>query len=67
MPKSEILIELEENHQAMTRLIDEQVFNVGTSKLFLSRYANVYLKMEDLIKSRDNWRKKYEDLKNANN
>jgi len=63
MVKSEILIELEENVKEMNNLISKQIFSVGDALKFLSRYLNVERKMEQLVISRDLWRKKYEDLK----
>jgi hypothetical protein len=62
---SEISDELIENLKKMERLIEQQKFTIKDANKFLKRYFNVYRKMEDLEKSRDNWRKKYEKLKNS--
>lgn len=64
--KSEILIELEENINQMGILISEQKFKVADAQHFLKRYFNIYRKMEQLIISRDNWKKKYQDFKKKN-
>ena len=47
------LIELEENVAEMKDLVFKQRFSVGDAEQFLSRYFNIYRKMEDLIESRD--------------
>ena len=60
---SEILQELEKNIKKMELLISNQKFSVGDAQKFLSRYFNICRKMEDLEKSRDNWRFKYFQLK----
>lgn len=65
MVRSEILIELEENCVEMEKLIRQQKFNIVDAQKFLMRYHNIYRKMEQLIESRDLWKKKYEDLKNG--
>jgi len=62
--KSEILIEVENNLKKMERLIEKQLFTIEDAKKFLTRYFNVYRKIEDLIISRDNWKNKYMVLKN---
>ena len=60
---SEILQELEKNVEQMELLISNQKFNVGDAQKFLQRYFNIVRKMEDLEKSRDNWKSKYLKLK----
>ena len=59
--QSDILDELRENFRAMENLISEQNFKIGDAQKFLERYHNVAIKMEQLIISRDNWKKKYQD------
>ena len=61
--KSEILKELEDNVIVMTQLINKQIFSVGDANKFLNRYSNIVRKLEDLEKSRDNWKRKYDELK----
>ena len=63
MARSEILIELEENIGEMHTLIEKQKFTVGDAQKYLGRYFNILRKMEQLIKSRDNWKMKYNELK----
>jgi len=63
--RSDILIELEENVGKMEDLIRKQKFNVIDAQKFLMRYLNIYRKMEQLIISRDLWKKKYQELKNG--
>ena len=60
---SEILEELQENLKQMGDLIAKQKFTVGDGIAFNKRYFNYFRKMEDLEKSRDNWKKKYNQLK----
>ncbi len=64
MFKSEILQELEDNIEEMSKLMDKQKFTVGDAQKYLRRYFNIARKMEQLTISRDKWKKKYEDLKN---
>ena len=54
---------LKRNHEEMQYLIEKQVFNVEDSQLFLKEYYKVIMKVEELEISRDNWKKKYEELK----
>lgn len=61
--KNSILDELDFNLKEMEDLIRSQKFNVVDAHKYLSRYYNVYRSLEDLIKSRDNWKKKYMELK----
>ena len=61
--KSEIIKELEENVIKMELLILKQKFCVGDAEDFLGRYFNILRKMEDLEKSRDNWKNQYNTLK----
>ena len=63
MTKSEILQELEDNIGKMEVLISKQKFTVGDAQKFLHRYFNIYRKMEQLTKSRDNWKAKYLKIK----
>ncbi len=63
MTKSEILQELEDNVGKMEVLISKQKFTVSEAQKFLCRYFNIYRKMEQLVKSRDNWKSKYLKLK----
>ena len=60
---SEILQELENNIEKMELLMSNQKFGVGDAQKFLQRYINIFRKMEDLEKSRDNWKQKYLKLK----
>lgn len=60
---SEILEELKENLFEMEKLMDKQLFTIKDAKKYLERYFNIYRKMEDLIASRNNWKKKYMELK----
>ena len=64
---SEIQQDLEENYKIMKILIDKQEFTIGAANDFLERYFNIIRKMEDLEASRDNWKKKYNKLKEAQN
>lgn len=61
--KSEILRELEDNYMKLSSLIGKQLFTVKDAENFLQRYYNVLRKVEQLTDSRDNWRKKYIDMK----
>lgn len=61
--KSEILIEIEKNYKEMQDIIAMQKFSAGDAQRFLDRYFNYVRKMEQLIISRDIWKKKYEELK----
>ena len=63
MTKSEILQELEDNVGKMEVLISKQKFTVSDAQKFLYRYFNIYRKMEQLTKSRDNWKAKYLKIK----
>ena len=63
MMKSEILIEMEENVKEMEELISMQSFKVQDAQRFLDRYDNIANRMNELIISRDNWKKKYQELK----
>ena len=63
MTKQEILQELEENVGKIEALISKQIFKVEDAERLLTRYFNIYRSMEDLIKSRDSWKKKYIELK----
>ena len=60
---SEILEELKKNHEEMLKIVNTQTFRVKDSHRFLKRYENIWRKMEQLMKSRDNWRDKYNKLK----
>ena len=61
--KSDILQEIEENMKVIQNLINRQIFNVGDARLFLKRYGNFARKIEQLTKSRDNWKDQYLKLK----
>lgn len=63
MTKSEILQELEDNLTEINKLVFEQKFTVGDAHKFLKRYGNFARKMEQLSESRDNWKDKYNKLK----
>jgi hypothetical protein len=58
--ESEIIKELKENYSEMQRILEESVLTVKQARYFMSRYFNVLRKMEQLEKSRDLWRKRYE-------
>jgi len=60
--KSEILEELERNYKDIKILIGQQMFKVVDAEYYLERYYNVIRHCESLVKSRDNWRMKYEML-----
>ena len=60
---TEILDELKENIKKQQALIDKQIFSVGDARAFLNRTTNYFLSMEDLIKSRDNWKRKFIEMK----
>ena len=58
--KSEILKELEDNVKELKKLINTQTFSVGDAEFFLKRYFNIIRAFEDLVKSRDRWKWKFE-------
>lgn len=60
---SEIKEEMKKNLEEMEKLIRSNEFNVGKAYDYLQRYYNIYRKMEDLEKSRDLWRNKFEEAK----
>jgi len=60
---SEIIKEMEENIKKIESLISKQMFSVKDAQHLLTRYFNIYRKMEQLEKSRDNWKSKYLELK----
>ena len=60
---SEILLELEDNVGEIRELIAGTKFTVEDAERYLSRYLNIYRKMEQLVISRDNWKAKYQKLK----
>ena len=62
--KSEILEELEDNFKEIKKLVDAQTFSVGDANFYMERYYNILRAFEDLVKSRDNWRWKFEELEN---
>lgn len=55
--------ELNEDIDEMTKLIENQLFNVKDAQKFLERCFNIFRSMEDLEASRDNWKSKYKKLK----
>lgn len=61
--KSQILQELEDNIKEIKEMIDKQLFSMADAEFYLRRYMNIVRAFEDLSKSRDNWRYKYEQLK----
>ena len=62
---SEIEQEMNENYGEMNKLIENQDFNVKDAHLFLIRYHNFIRRMQDLEASRDLWRDKYDELRQA--
>lgn len=60
---SEILQEIIRKYKEQQALIDKQIFSVGDARAFLERSGNYFLSMEALVKSRDNWKQKYNELK----
>ncbi len=58
-----ILEEVKENYDEMMKIVNAQTFRVKDAHRFLKRYENIWRSMEDLIKSRDNWKEKYNKLK----
>jgi len=62
--KSEILEELEQNYKDIKLLINQQRFKVVDAEYYIERYYNVIRHCESLLKSRDNWKRKYELLVN---
>jgi len=57
--KSEILTELQDNMKEIEKIIDKQKFTIGDAKRFLKRYNSFAGRMEELEKSRNNWKGKY--------
>jgi len=60
---NEIMQELLENVRKIEGLISNQKFKVEDAQKVLNRFSNIYRSMEDLEKSRDNWKAKYFKLK----
>lgn len=60
---SQIQQTLMNNYKEMEMLIDKQIFNIEDAKLFLKEYHKVIMKVEDLEKSRDLWKNKFDELK----
>lgn len=60
---SEIIEEAKTNYKEMEFLIGEQTFNIKDAKAYMQRYGNVLNKLEQLERSRDNWKYKYEKIK----
>lgn len=59
---SEVIQELNDNFHKIQKIISNQKFTVGDAQRFLDRYYNVIRKMEDLETSRDNWKRKFQEL-----
>ncbi len=64
--KSEILLFIENNFYEMQELINKQKFTVGDAeRIIQQKYLNIIRKFEQLVISRDSWKKKYEELKSS--
>lgn len=63
MTNSEIIKEMHENWGEMQKLIERQKFCIKDAEEFLSRYFNMIRRLEQLEKSRDNWKIKHDELK----
>ena len=63
--KSEVIIRLEKDLERMEELIRDQKFRIVDAQKFMERGINILRKMEQLTISRDLWKKKYEDLREA--
>ena len=61
--KSDVMQSMTESHELMQQLISKQKFTVGDAQKFMDYYYNIIRKMEDLEQSRNDWRKKYLELK----
>ena len=59
---SEIKKEMVENLKHMEELIRANKFTVGLAHDFMTRYYNIYRRIEQLEKSRDRWRLECERL-----
>lgn len=57
---SEIITELKDNYVEIKDLIKRQKFTVWDAERYMDRYFNVIRKVEQLEKSRDMWKEKYD-------
>jgi len=64
---SEILKEIETNIKEMENLIGNQTFFIQDAQRFMARWFNFYRSMQQLEKSRDNWKSKYMELAKKQN
>lgn len=60
---SEVMDRFKEDMIVIGDLIEKQVFSVKDANAFIDRNMSIFNRVEELTKSRDNWRLKYNEEK----